>query len=577
MTMKTEHNNFPDNLTATLPANASIGPYPYHNFHKLGESEGYMSEVYLVNALTEHRLSGHRPARSPHKRDQPDARVVIKIARVMDQKQGKYNAEALLKENYWLQQLNHPAIVQILPIRQTNGNGAAYSAQSNLAGAPWFTVLEYLRGGTLAQLLRPEQQPGQPSSCPLELGMVLRTIYRLASALDYIHQQGIAHLDIKPSNILFRSPLLSNRYVDPVLIDFGLVGNINQDPVKAHTQAYSAPERLCGNAPYATAAMDIYALGIVLYEMVVGLHPFTGQSSAETISLMQSGRQPLPPSRQRRFVESTTNMSSAVSRRLDNLILRMLAYAPEARPSARTVCKEIKLLLVELGEEVFPQPSSLPVRSRKRCEALPFISLLLATALILTVLFFIPAYFAQWEATAALTPVAQLATGVAVVPTATSAVLALPSFLASGSKQLPTPTPLTSMTPTVPTVNASNWEPSISMTLDEPKEGNAGKDKIRFSWHASRSPGYGQAFEIVFWPKNGNPISECKLGECYVVESDIREQNFDREIDLSLIVKNGKMPADVQYLWGVRLVWLNPTIQPIRLVSDQQHAFYLQS
>ncbi|HEX3642345.1 MAG TPA: serine/threonine-protein kinase, partial [Ktedonobacteraceae bacterium] len=130
-----------------------------------------------------------------------------------------------------------------------------------------YLVMPYASHGTLADLLK---QKGALS--PQEAGTLLEQI---ASALHFAHEQGVLHRDIKPSNILLREP--SYAY----LADFGIAksqdqkSSLTQVGTVIGTPEYMAPELL--EEP-ASSSSDIYALGIVLYQMLTGRVPFQGKT-----------------------------------------------------------------------------------------------------------------------------------------------------------------------------------------------------------------------------------------------------------------------------------------------------------
>lgn len=149
-----------------------------------------------------------------------------------------------------------------------------------------YLVMRYLKGGTLADLIK--------ARGALPLALVDHLLQQTALALDHAHQNGVIHRDIKPSNVLLDEE--QNAYLG----DFGLA-RAEKDFAKTLTEAgtligtptYVAPEIIQGEN--ASSRSDLYSLGIVLYEMVTGRPPFTGDS---VYALMQAHltRQPPRPS-----------------------------------------------------------------------------------------------------------------------------------------------------------------------------------------------------------------------------------------------------------------------------------------
>ena len=127
-----------------------------------------------------------------------------------------------------------------------------------------FIAMEYLAGGTLASLLREKRK--------LELAKVLPLLHKICLALDCAHTNGVVHRDLKPDNILF------DHDFNPKLTDFGLAKDqdsgmsLTKTGETVGTAYYMAPEQLRGE--HITPAVDIYALGIIAYELLTGEKPF---------------------------------------------------------------------------------------------------------------------------------------------------------------------------------------------------------------------------------------------------------------------------------------------------------------
>jgi serine/threonine protein kinase len=173
-----------------------------------------------------------------------------------------------------------------------------------------FIVMEYVAGRSLAQLLADER--------PLETAEATRIAGRVADALHAAHAAGILHRDIKPANVM----LADDGTVK--LLDFGIARRVDgttltQVASVVGTAAYMAPERALGRPGDARA--DIYSLGCLLYAMLTGRAPFTGEHAAAVLH-QHVNVEPVAPSRLRRGIPAG----------LDALVLAMLAKAPEARP-----------------------------------------------------------------------------------------------------------------------------------------------------------------------------------------------------------------------------------------------------
>jgi tRNA A-37 threonylcarbamoyl transferase component Bud32 len=172
-------------------------------------------------------------------------------------------------------------------------------------------AMEHIAGGTLRARLAAR------AGAPADAEEVTATAVTLLEALAHVHERGVAHGDLKPSNLLLRAP------GEVVLADFGAAalhdaGSTTGEGA-AGTPRYLAPERLSGARP--SAAADLYAAGTILWEMAAG-RPLRTQAD-----LLRGARAipPLPPEAEK-----------ALGPRLTGLIAALVAEAPLSRPSART-------------------------------------------------------------------------------------------------------------------------------------------------------------------------------------------------------------------------------------------------
>jgi WD40 repeat protein/DNA-binding SARP family transcriptional activator len=172
-----------------------------------------------------------------------------------------------------------------------------------------YLVMRFLRGGSLQEALR-----GGPLASATAVGVLDQVAQALASA----HRQGVVHRDVKPANILFDEE--GNAY----LSDFGIAKELTaaQDSIGGGTPSpfayYLSPEELRGETPSSRA--DIYSLGIVLYEMLAGRHPYAG-----------SPPQALPGKHLREPVPSLRSARADIPSSVDGIIERATAKDPEER------------------------------------------------------------------------------------------------------------------------------------------------------------------------------------------------------------------------------------------------------
>lgn len=203
------------------------------------------------------------------------------------------------REAHATARLDHPGCVRILDYGCTS-DGCQ------------FIAMDLIDGPTLASELQREP-------C-FSVARAMRVAGGLLSALAHAHSQGVLHRDVKPENVMFAR---RNGVHRTVLIDFGLARLCDEGPVTAAgmcvgSPSYLAPERLLGR-PY-DARADVYAVGVVLYEMLVGERPFGG-GTPKDIFRRQQGRPPRPLRAAR----------SDVSPALDAVVIRALARDPARR------------------------------------------------------------------------------------------------------------------------------------------------------------------------------------------------------------------------------------------------------
>ncbi len=177
-----------------------------------------------------------------------------------------------------------------------------------------FMVMELAEGEALAKMLHRETRLGVRVACDI--------ILQVADALHYVHGKGIVHCDIKTENILVSEQQgTKRRQLVVKLLDFGLARSLasgrGSGPLSG-TPHYVAPERIKGDA--ASPASDIYALGILFYELVTGHVPWDGPVSQ--ILHGHLDETPTPPSKL---------VPSGLDPALENLILRALAKLPAER------------------------------------------------------------------------------------------------------------------------------------------------------------------------------------------------------------------------------------------------------
>jgi len=211
--------------------------------------------------------------------------------------------ESFLREARVLSQLQHPNIIQVTDF----GTDKVFGA---------YVVAEFLRGETLeARMARTRR---------LSVAFSLHLGLQLAEALRYMHDQQLIHCDVKPQNVFLCDPPRGARQ-RPVakLIDFGLSHSIAHGTGRLEhgvggTPLYAAPEQLAGHPPH--PSMDIYAVGVLLYEMITGRPPFSG--SLRELVTQKTAAPPPPP---------TALLDTPLDDRVEALVLRALSADPAGR------------------------------------------------------------------------------------------------------------------------------------------------------------------------------------------------------------------------------------------------------
>ncbi|ODT05095.1 MAG: hypothetical protein ABS52_02840 [Gemmatimonadetes bacterium SCN 70-22] len=245
---------------------------------------GGMSRVFVA---TERALQRH---------------VVIKV--LSPELARSLSAERFKREIAWAARLQHPLIVPLL--------------SAGVAGTHLYYTMPMVDGESLRERMNRER--------PMPIVDACRILEDVASALAYAHEEGVVHRDIKPENIMF-------FHGRAVVLDFG-IGKALIDAATGETEAlritaagmslgtpmYVAPEQARAD-PALDHRADLYALGVVAYEMLTGHPPFTGKSAVAVLDA-HAHRAPGPIEARR----------PDVPRRLSALVMKCLAKDPSQRP-----------------------------------------------------------------------------------------------------------------------------------------------------------------------------------------------------------------------------------------------------
>ena len=265
----------PDAVSATL---RTAFTDRYHIERELGH--GGMATVYLARDRKHDRL------------------VALKVLR--PELVSELGASRFLREIAIAAHLAHPHILTLIDSGETATGGFLYY------------VMPFAEGESLRERLTRDG--------PLALPAALRLLREVADAIAYAHKQGVVHRDIKPDNVL----LLGEH---AVVVDFGIAKAIGQarspdtmtgTGISIGTPTYMAPEQAAGD-PNVDSRADIYAVGVLAYEMLAGRPPFVGTPQSVLASQITVAAPPLDGLRKR--------LPAAVSR----CVMRCLEKSPSAR------------------------------------------------------------------------------------------------------------------------------------------------------------------------------------------------------------------------------------------------------
>lgn len=258
--------------------------------------------------------------------------------------------------------LDHPNIVPVYDAGFEDGNV--------------YLVLAFCSGPSLESWLKSLDRPMAPD-------LAAKVLKMLANAIEYSHRQGIIHRDLKPGNILLFDDLGSGMAEFPYLpkiTDFGLAKLLDDNELQTAslqiqgTPQYMAPEQLVQGKRLVTVAIDIYALGVLLYRMLVGRTPFQFESIEDAVRKIEFQR-PVAPH----------VIQSNVSRDLSLITMKCLEKKPQDRYlTAGALAEDLDNYLH--GRPVRARAPSLVSLTRHWCRQHPVSAFLLgATAFLLTI------------------------------------------------------------------------------------------------------------------------------------------------------------------------------------------------
>jgi serine/threonine protein kinase/WD40 repeat protein len=272
---------------------------------------------------------------------------------------------AELRSRFWREasvaaRLRHPNIVGVYEAGET--------------GFQIWIATEYFDCDSLAAWLRSIHAPVSPTTAA-------QFVATVATALDYLHQHGVLHRDLKPSNILLDRSDTSNGAGDdlatftPKIIDFGLAklvednSALTKSGIRLGTTNYMSPGQASGTIDECGPETDIYSLGVIFYEILIGRPPFQGPTDLATLRMIAEC-EPVSPRKSRR----------EIPRDLEAICLRCLEKNPKRRyASGAELAEDLRRFLK--GEPTIVRPRNAIERSIKAVQRRPIVTIVSAMLL----------------------------------------------------------------------------------------------------------------------------------------------------------------------------------------------------
>jgi serine/threonine protein kinase/Tfp pilus assembly protein PilF len=270
--------------------------------------------------------------------------------------------------------LEHPCIVPIYEVGERDGS--------------CYFSMKFIEGGQLDEVVK---------RMPMSIRQAAELVAKVTRTLQYAHEHGIVHRDIKPGNILL------DAKSEPHLTDFGLARLVESESSVTHTldvlgtPSYMAPEQAVGNNAAVSSVTDVYGIGAVLYQLLTGHPPFAGGTTYETIKLLRD-TEPRPP----------RVLNPKVDRDLSTICLKCLEKDRKRRyPSALALAEDLERWLKH--EPILARHIGVFARGRKWVRRNPTTALLAASLIALAA----AAGWIVWKSELIRQP---SATGIAVLP-----------------------------------------------------------------------------------------------------------------------------------------------------------------
>ncbi len=225
--------------------------------------------------------------------------------------------------------VDHPNIVYLYDFGHDDTTGLPY------------LVMEFVSGKTLHQAIHDSPSGNLPVERALSI------LVQVCHAIEHAHNRGVIHRDVKPENILLTERDGKADWVK--VLDFGVARMVGEPPVTGHgqisgTAEFIAPELLIGDGQV-TPAGDLYALGILFHDAIVGRPPFSGKLEVVLHQHMTVN----PPRLLARYADPM------IPPQLDDLVARLLLKDPQQRPTAQQTARELEQILTNLVDRMSGQ------------------------------------------------------------------------------------------------------------------------------------------------------------------------------------------------------------------------------
>lgn len=300
----------------------------------------------------------------------PRRRVAVKLMRT-GLMAGAVELARFRREADVVARLRHPQIVSLHEVGEHGGEP--------------FLVFEYIAGGNLKQRLAGQPLPARTAA---------RLVAVLARAVQHAHEQGVVHRDLKPANILLDGePQADLSACQPKITDFGLatvaggMAGLTRSGQAVGTLAYMAPEQAAGAPGGAEPAVDIYALGAILYECLTGRPPLVADAEPAQLKLLLDA-EPVAP----------TRLRPGLPRDLETIALCCLAKSPRRRyATAAALADDLERFLGD--QPIAARPVRWPERAARWLRRRPAVAaaLLVAMVAVVTVSVVVAIYTRQQE------------------------------------------------------------------------------------------------------------------------------------------------------------------------------------